>query len=73
VLIFFKPADGQVMAYYSHSTRSTHWESLGYTRLEIDENVDINRLGRDCKVIIVDGLVVDVVESLNPIQPDEEL
>jgi len=23
-------------------------------------------------VIIVDGLVVDVVESLNPIQPDDE-
>jgi len=71
-MVIFTDADGQVMALYTHDTTSTVWSGLGFERHEIVNNADINRLGRDCKVIIVDGLVVDVVESLNPIQPDDE-
>jgi len=70
MLIFYNPADGQVMAYYTHSTKSTHWESLGYTRLEIDPGIkDLERLGRNCRVEVVDGDVISVTPHLNPIQP----
>ncbi len=72
MVIFTDPHnDNQVMACYTHDTTSTVWAGLGYERHEIADNADINRLARDCRVVIVDGVVVDVIESLNPIQPEE--
>jgi len=70
-MVIFTDTDGQVMALYTHNTSSTVWTDAGYTRYEIEDNADINRLGRDCKVVVVNGLVVDVLASTNPIQPEE--
>lgn len=71
MLIFTDPkTNHQVMAIYTHGTTSTVWAGLGYERHEIDENADINRLGRDCYVMLAaDGTIADVIARMNSVQP----
>jgi len=70
-MVIFTDSNGQVMATYTHDTNSTVWTDAGYTRHDIEDNVDITRFDRNCKVIMVDGVVVEVIENINPIQPVE--
>jgi hypothetical protein len=60
------------MALYTHNTNSRVWSGLGYDLHEIDENEDINRLGRDCYVLFApEGTVADVIGRTNSIQPTD--
>jgi hypothetical protein len=71
-MVIFTDSNGQVMATYTHDTNSTVWTDAGYTRHEIEENDDINRLGRDCYVVFaVDGTVADVIGRANTVQPTD--
>lgn len=72
--IWYHPATLQVMAFSSHGSGSTVWEARGYQFI-VNENPEIethlNRLGRDCKLTIKEGVITGCSASENPIQPVE--
>jgi hypothetical protein len=71
-MVIYTDSNGQVMALYTHDTTSTVWADLGYQRHDLDENEDINRLGRDCYVLFApDGTVADVIGRTNSVQPTD--
>jgi hypothetical protein len=64
MIVYYQPATGQVMAVYSHGTTSKEWEQQGYIRGETRLPVD-----RDSRVVVVEGDIIAVEPSPNPVQP----
>ncbi len=64
MIVFYDPADGQVMAVYSDDTTSTVWTDRGFLKAASDIPVT-----RDHKVVVVGGEVISVMPSVNPEQP----
>lgn len=64
MIVFYDPADGQVMAVYSGNTTSTVWTDRGFLRANSDIAVT-----RDHKVVVVDGKVTSATPNSNPDQP----
>mgnify|MGYP003143987041 CR=1 FL=1 len=72
MIIFYNPADGQVMATYSMDTDSTAWTEQGFTRAEVPDGLvaDIRTYRRECKVTVNgDGVITGVESQVNDIQP----
>ena len=71
--IFYNPSDMQVMAVYSDRYRGAVWTDQGYVALEVvasDSNMAaLQRLRRDCYIVVVDGSVTTVTARSNPVQP----
>ena len=72
MIIFYNPADGQVMATYSIDTDSTGWTEQGYIRAEVPDGfvADIRNHQRDCQVVVdADGVITSCTSKANDIQP----
>ena len=72
MIIFYNPADNQVMAVYSTDTDSTVWTGQGYIRTEVPDGfvADIRNHGRDCQVTVdADGVITSCTSKTNEIQP----
>ncbi len=67
-MIIYYDSDGQVMAYYSNDTTSTVWSDAGYTKAVVPSEYE-KQISRDTKVVVSNNAIVDVVASVNPIQP----
>ena len=64
MIIFFDPANGQVMAIYSTDTTSTVWTDQGFVKARSDI-----RVTRDHRVVVENDKVVSATPRPNPEQP----
>ena len=73
MLVFYDPNnDNQVMAFYTFGTSSEVWESRGYLRAKImDPEIvsEINRDGRDCRIIFEGDQVTHTAYTENMVKP----
>lgn len=72
MILFYNPADSQVMALYKGETKSTVWSDAGYLKATVGD-ATLEKLlllyGRDAVVTVVRGTVTGVTPNKNPIQP----
>ena len=69
MIVFYDPTNGkQVMAVYSHDTKSTAWKDRGFLRAEVVDPALQRLVNRDSTVDVLDGVVTQVSPRLNDVQ-----
>jgi len=72
MVVWYNPADMQVMALYDTVSSSQVWSDAGYLKATIsDENIEklLLQHGRDATITVRDNIVTSVTGKTNPIQP----
>jgi len=71
MIVFYDPADGQVMALYTGDTRSREWKRRGFERASVPEALEAEalRMGRDAQATVHDGEVTALTAVEHPEQP----
>ena len=77
-VIHYKPSDLQVMHFNTHApddeVAGEYASNNSYTFAIITGEAlldKVKEMGRECKVVLTDGVITDLVASTNPIQPAE--
>ncbi len=72
MILWYNPADSQVMALYEVETKSMVWSDAGYLKAKVGD-ATLKKLlllyKRDATVTVVRGTVTAVTPNPNPIQP----
>jgi len=75
-IIHYNPSDLQVMDFNSHApddeASGAYASRTGYTFVVLTGEAlteKVTSMGRECKVVLTDGVITDLVASTNPVQP----
>ena len=76
-IVHYNPSDLQIMHYNTNASEdmvSGHYATqTGYTFAVLNEALasKLSEMKRNCKAVLTDGVITDLVASVNPIQPAE--
>ena len=74
-IVHYKPSDLQIMHFNTHASddqvSGDYATDKGYTFAVLDEALvsKLTEMGRECKAVLTDGVITDLVASVNSVQP----